>query len=229
MIPIEIPPNTVMLRGIGYDSNIYLFRDGKEGVIIDTGTGVYWHRYFEVFEREGYLEGLEKITIINTHEHFDHIGGNRKFKELLEKRNIEVTFAAHAVAADAIEKGNDYVILSYAYGRRFTPHDVDVRLKDGSILGVGGRELRVIHTPGHTAGSLCLYEPREKVLFTGDTLFKGTVGRTDLPTGSFEELVESLKKLESLDVYIALPGHGNPIMKWEENFESIKKVLGAFE
>jgi len=60
-------------------------------------------------------------------------------------------------------------------------------------------------------------------------VFRGTVGRTDLPTGSFEELVRSLKKLEALDVYIALPGHGSYITNWKENFESIKKVLGVFE
>lgn len=229
MIPVEIPPNTVMLKGIRHDSNIYLFRDGREGVIIDTGTGIYWHRYFEVFDREGYLEGLEKVTIVNTHEHFDHVGGNEKFGGLLEQRGINVVFAAHSNTADAIEKGNDYIILSYAYGRRFTPHSVDLKLDDGSVLRVGKKELVVIHTPGHTAGSICLYEPEEKVLFTGDTVFKGTVGRTDLPTGSFEELVRSLKKLEALDVYIALPGHGKPIKNWEENFELIKKVLGAFE
>lgn len=229
MIPIEVPPNTVMLKGIGYDSNIYLFRDRREGLIVDTGTGVYWHRYFEVFDREGYLEGLEKVTILNTHEHFDHIGGNRKFKEFLEERDIEVFFAAHTLTAEVIEKGNDYIILSYAYGRRFMPHSVDMRLDDGSVLKVGSKELKVIYTPGHTAGSLCLYEPEEKVLFTGDTVFRGTVGRTDLPTGSFEELVRSLKKLEALDVYIALPGHGKPITNWEENFELIKNVLGAFE
>jgi len=228
MIPIEIPPNTIMLRGIGYDSNVYLFRDGKEGVIIDTGTGIYWHRYFEVFEREGYLDDLEKVTILNTHEHFDHTGGNRKFRELLEKRSIEVKFAAHRLTADVIEKGDDYVILSYAYGRRFIPHMVNIKLNDGDIIEVGGKKLEVIHTPGHTAGSICLYEPGEKIIFTGDTLFKGTVGRTDLPTGSVEELIESLNKLRHLDVYIALPGHGKPITNWKENFEAIKKVLGEF-
>ena len=193
MIPIEIPPNTIMLRGIGYDSNVYLFRDGKEGVIIDTGTGIYWHRYFEVFEREGYLDDLEKVTILNTHEHFDHTGGNRKFRELLEKRSIEVKFAAHRLTADAIEKGDDYVILSYAYGRRFIPHMVNVKLNDGDIIEVGGKKLEVIHTPG-----------------------------------SIEDLIESLKKLRHLDVYIALPGHGKPITNWKENFEAIKKALGEF-
>ncbi|USS41461.1 MBL fold metallo-hydrolase [Thermococcus aggregans] len=228
MIPVEIPPNTVMLKGIGYDSNIYLFRDGKEGLIIDTGTGIYWHRYFEVLERENYLDGLEKVIILNTHEHFDHIGGNRKFKEVLEKRGIDVKFAAHRFAADVIERGDDYVILSYAYGKRFMPHSVDVRLDDGDILEVGGKKLEVIHTPGHTAGSSCLYEPEEKILFTGDTLFKGAVGRTDLPTGSFEKLIESLERLSSLDVYIALPGHGKPVTNWKENFEHIKKILGEF-
>lgn len=223
MIPIEISPNTIMLRGISYDSNIYLFRDGKEGLIIDTGTGIYSHIYFEVFEKEGYLDSLEKVMILNTHEHFDHIGGNRKFKELLEKRSIVVKFSSHKIAANIIEMGDDYVILSYAYGKRFIPHMVDVKLDDGDIIEIGSKKLEVIHTPGHTAGSICVYEPEEKIIFTGDTLFKGTVGRTDLPTGSFEELMESLNKIRGLDISIALPGHGKPITNWKENF---KKILG---
>jgi len=225
MIPTEIPPNTVMLTGIGYDSNIYLFRDGNEGLIVDTGTGVYWHRYFEILERENYLEGLEKVTILNTHEHFDHVGGNKRFKEFLEKMGVSVIFASHRIAADVLEKGDDYVILSYAYGRRFEPQKVELKLEDGDKLQIGRKRLKVIHTPGHTAGSICLYEPEERILFTGDTVFNRTVGRTDLPTGNFEELINSINLLSTFEVDVALSGHGKVIMRWCENLEAIKKVL----
>ncbi|KPU62592.1 hydrolase [Thermococcus sp. EP1] len=229
MIPIEIPPNTVMLRGVGYDSNIYLFRDGEEGLIVDTGTGVYWHRYFEVFEREDYLRGLRRVIILSTHEHFDHVGGNRRFKEFFERMGLEVSFAAHEVAAEVLEKGDDYVILSYAYGRKFAPQRVDLFIKDKDVLRIGRKELIVLHTPGHTAGSVCIYEPKEKLLFTGDTLFKGSVGRTDLPTGDFKDLVTSLEKLEGIEVDIALPGHGRPILDWKKNLKDIQKYLGVIE
>ncbi|WP_461865369.1 MBL fold metallo-hydrolase [Thermococcus sp.] len=226
MIPIEIPPNTIMLKGISWDSNVYLVRDGNEALIIDTGTGTYWNRYVEAWKRGGYLENLERVIIFNTHEHFDHVGGNSMMKRWLERKRVEVLFSAHEKTAETLENQNDYVILSFYYGRRYEPVKFDFKLRDNDTLKIGSLKLELIHTPGHTAGSSCLYEPKEKLLFTGDTVFKGTVGRTDLPTGSHLKIIESIKKLESLDVYLALPGHGGVIKNWRENLRGIKKMLG---
>ncbi len=229
MIPIEIPPNTVMLKGIGWDSNIYLVRDENEALIIDTGTGVYWHKYIDVWLNENYLKGVEKITIFNTHEHFDHVGGNIAFRRYFEEKGFDVYFAAHKYTAEALESGDDYVILSFYHGRSYTSHEVHLKLSGGEALRVGNLELIVIHTPGHTRGSTCLYEPKEKLLFTGDTIFNKTVGRTDFPTGSLEMLKKSLQKLEKLDVYLGLPGHGRVIKNWKENLEYVKHLLEDFE
>ncbi|WP_461864211.1 MBL fold metallo-hydrolase [Thermococcus sp.] len=226
MIPVEIPPNTVMLKGIGWDSDIYLVRDGDEALIIDTGTGTYWNRYAEVWEREGYLNGVRRAVIFNTHEHFDHVGGNSAIRGWLERRGIKVLFAAHRKTAEVLEGQEDYVILSFYYGRRYEAEKISFKLRDGDVLKIGALRFELMHTPGHTAGSSCLYEPGEKLLFTGDTVFKGTVGRTDLPTGSRTQLAESIRRLEGLDVYLGLPGHGGLIRDWEENLRTVKGMLG---
>ena len=222
LVPVEIPPHTVMLRGIAWDSNIYLVRDGEEALIVDTGTGVNWHVYAGIWEREGYLDGVKRAIIFNTHEHFDHVGGNRALKQWLEEKDIEVLFAAHEITAKTLERGDDYVILAYSYGRRFEPQGVDLKLREGDRLRVGSLELELIHTPGHTAGSSCLYlEGETRIMFTGDTVFKGTVGRTDLPTGDGWKLQESLERLLEFEVDFGLPGHGRYIDDWRGNIEEI--------
>ncbi|BAD84503.1 hydrolase, metallo-beta-lactamase superfamily [Thermococcus kodakarensis KOD1] len=227
LIPIEVPPHVVMLRGIGRDSNIYLVRDEEEALIIDTGTGINWHLYTEIWEREGYLTDVEHVTIFNTHEHFDHVGGNKVLQRWLEERGIEVSFAAHKITANVLERGDEGVILSYFYGRRFEPHQVDFKLEDGDKLNVSSLELLVVHTPGHTAGSSCLYldDGKHRVMFTGDTVFKGTVGRTDLPTGDGWALRESLERLAEFDVDFGFPGHGDYIRDWKENLREVLRWL----
>ncbi|ASJ12783.1 MBL fold metallo-hydrolase [Thermococcus thioreducens] len=224
LVPVEIPPHTVMLRGIGWDSNVYLVKNGSEVLIVDTGTGINWHVYTEIWEREGYLNGVKRIVIFNTHEHFDHIGGNVALKRWLEGKGMEVPFAAHEVTAKTLERGDDYIILAYSYGMKFEPQKVDIRLKDGDELRIGSLRLELIHTPGHTAGSSCLYLDDEvKIMFTGDTLFNGTVGRTDLPTGNGWKLQESLERLLEYEVEFGLPGHGWVVKDWKGN---INEVLG---
>lgn len=227
LLPIEVPPHVLMLRGIGWDSNIYLVRDGEEALIIDTGTGINWHVYAGMWERGGYLEGVRRVIIFNTHEHFDHVGGNNVVKRWLEGRGIEVYFAAHKITANVLESGDEGVILSYFYGRRFEPHQVDFKLEDGDKLRVGSLELLVVHTPGHTAGSSCLYldDGKHRVMFTGDTVFKGTVSRTDLPTGDGWALRESLERLAGFDVDFGFPGHGGYIDDWEGNLKEVLRWL----
>ncbi|HDZ36319.1 MAG TPA: MBL fold metallo-hydrolase [Thermococcus sp.] len=227
LVPVEVPPHTVMLRGIGWDSNIYLVRSDESALIIDTGTGVNWHAYAEIWRGEGYLDGVKRAVIFNTHEHFDHVGGNTALKMWLEGKGIEVLFAAHEITAKTLEKGDDYVILAHAYGRRFEPQKVDIHLTEGDRLRVGQLELELIHTPGHTAGSSCLYldDGEIRIMFTGDTVFNGTVGRTDLPTGDGWALEHSLERLEEYDVDFGLPGHGWVIKDWKKNLDEILRWL----
>ena len=97
-------------------------------------------------------------------------------------------------------------------------YDFDARVDDEDLLHLGELEFKVIHTPGHTSGGSCLYCEQEKLLFSGDTLFRGTWGRTDVPTGDFESVIKSItKKLMILpDETIVYPGHGKSTMIREE-------------
>nr|WP_297497127.1 MBL fold metallo-hydrolase [Thermococcus sp.] len=222
LVPIEIPPNTVMLKGLDWDSNIYFVRSGREALIVDTGTGKRARDYIGLLAGEGYLNGLREVVIFNTHEHFDHIGGNLTFKSLLEGLGIKVSFATHRIVAEIIERGLSGIILDHAYGERFKPHEVHIKLKDGDELKVGKLRLNVIHTPGHTAGSSCLYlDGDTKLMFTGDTVFNRAVGRMNLPTGSLDELRKSLRKLTGFEVDFGLPGHGWIIKDWKGNLKRV--------
>ncbi|MCS7123012.1 MAG: hydroxyacylglutathione hydrolase family protein [Candidatus Aenigmarchaeota archaeon] len=124
-------------------------------------------------------EKLILKLIINTHSHFDHIKGNEEL----------VKVAKAKIVAHENSKIN-----------------CDIKVKDGDILKVGNIEIKIIHTPGHTNDSICLLI--DDMLFTGDTIFVKSFGRTDLPTGSFNDLLNSIKKLEKLDDNIKIfPGH----------------------
>lgn len=222
MIPVEIPPHVLLLPGIWQDSNIYLVRGGKEALLIDTGTGMFIKEYLPLLLER--LKGAERVTILNTHEHYDHTGGNLPMRAALEERGIEVRFAAHELTAEAIERGNDRVILAFHYGRSFEPHPVEIKLSSGDRVRVGPLSFEVLHTPGHTRGSIMLYEPDEKILFTGDTVFDGTIGRVDFPTGSLGEMLYTLSRLTELDVDLGLPGHGKVILEWDENLRKVRKL-----
>lgn len=144
--------------------------------------------------------GLKPTLIVNTHAHPDHTAGNRALKQLL---NIPI--AMHE--ADAGSFLNQVsLFLGSMFGAPPSPQP-DMLLKDNETINVGNLSLKVIHTPGHTPGSICLYYPGH--VFTGDTLFVGAVGRTDLPGGSWETLINSIKtKLFTLpEETIVWPGH----------------------
>jgi len=186
----------VQLGGRGYSSNCYLVLE-KKPTIIDTGIG------------ENLLSEIskhippEKIKlVINTHCHFDHTGGNSLFPQ--------AKIVLHEVDAVAVREGSEKVVLNGLFGGEIERR-VDRTVKDGDVIDLGSAKLRVIHTPGHTAGSMCL--EFGNALFTGDTLFAESFGRTDLPTGSGTEIKESLELLKSLDYETAYPGHGPSFTK----------------
>jgi glyoxylase-like metal-dependent hydrolase (beta-lactamase superfamily II) len=129
--------------------------------------------------------------VINTHTHFDHIKNNYLFK------NAKIY--AHELDLPAINEGKN--ICAEMFGEK--PIKIKAQKIPEKIRG-----WKVIHTPGHTKGSISLYEPKEKILICGDLCFSDGVGRTDLYGGSEQELIESLKKVSKLDVKYLLPGHG---------------------
>jgi len=147
---------------------------------------------------------LEDINlIIATHMHPDHIEAAQSFSSLSTMVTIHET---------------EY---RYFYQKAASFHDFTIKpdffLSEG-ILKAGGVELEVIHSPGHSPGSICLYWPSHKALFAGDVIFEQGVGRTDLPGGNGEQLKKSISRLSSLDLELLLPGHGD-IIRGRENIE----------
>jgi len=188
----------MLMGGVGYDSNVYLI-DGE--LIVDTGTGLFFPEMREEIEL---IYDISKITnIVDTHCHFDHTGGNKKFRDWLK---AEV--AIHENEKRFLERG--ICTMAEAFGEKARTVTVDRALKDGDKVKTKNFSFEVIWTPGHTPGSICLYEKKKKILISGDTLFEDGIGSTDFPGSNKEQLYKSLKKLSSLPIDYLLPGHGMP-------------------
>ncbi|MBI4019254.1 MAG: MBL fold metallo-hydrolase [Candidatus Aenigmarchaeota archaeon] len=186
------------IAGIGGGSNIYVI-DGE--LLIDTGTGEYFQETKVLIEKTQNVSKLK--TIINTHCHYDHSGGDKKFRDWLG-----ATVCAHEKDRKALETGNGtHAKLFGAVSRIVT---VDKKLRDGAKIKTENFSFEVVHTPGHTPGSICLYESEKKILISGDTLFENGVGRSDFEGGDRAELRTSIEKLFTLPITHLLPGHGLP-------------------
>jgi glyoxylase-like metal-dependent hydrolase (beta-lactamase superfamily II) len=148
----------------------------------------------------------EKLTlkqIVVTHAHIDHVGGAMKLKA--------------ATGAPILMNQNDEALLkmldmqaAWVGMKPPGPVKIDEAVDEGRVLKIGNVAANVIHTPGHTEGSICLYFPQQKTLVAGDTLFAGSIGRTDLPGGSFDKIMRSLHNqvLALPDDTQVVPGHG---------------------
>ncbi|MDR3307287.1 MAG: MBL fold metallo-hydrolase [Coriobacteriales bacterium] len=146
------------------------------------------------------IGGRTLAAIIVTHRHDDHLGA---LKGLVEKTSAPVY--AHCLDATAIEE------RCFPPARDRGTLGLVSRLDEGDTVTCDTLTLTVLHTPGHTIGSMCLYSAPDKLLFSGDTIFRGTTGRTDLPTGSPSEMAQSLIKLSALpDDVTVYPGHDAP-------------------
>jgi hydroxyacylglutathione hydrolase len=165
----------------------------KEGLIIDPAGSID-----RILSRTAEL-GLTVTTVVNTHGHTDHTSGNTA---LISRTGA--TLVAHEKDAGRSTASLNKAI-GLIMGKRPSP-GVHFHVTDGDFIKLGKTGLSVIHTPGHTPGCICLYGDGH--LFTGDTLFVGAVGRTDLKGGSFETLLASLRKLLELPPdTIVWPGH----------------------
>ena len=191
----------------GSDTNCYIILDekSKETLVIDPAGDI--DRIEEMLQ---ILDGKLKYIFL-THCHGDHIAGVTELKNRCGGKII-----IHRYDAEGLNNAD--INLSGYIGLPRIELEADSRLDDGDLIHLGNLEIKVIHTPGHTAGGASLYIENEKCLFTGDTIFRRTWGRTDLPTGSMEQIMNSItKKLLVLpDEVIIYPGHGKSTMVIEE-------------
>lgn len=174
--------------------NSYLIVVGTETIIVDPGDE--WEKLKSFIEKNNLTPGL----VICTHCHIDHI---KDVKIVSEYFNIPVAISKYE--KDLLE--NNELNLSLFFNIKFNKFEVSKYLEDNEEINIGEESLRIIHTPGHTPGSICI--KGDKFILTGDTLFKGSIGRTDLPQGNYDQLINSIiNKILTLPAkYIVYPGH----------------------
>ena len=169
----------------------------REAIVVDPGDEI--DKITDVLDQHG----LKVTAIVITHAHIDHVSGAQKLRaltgapvymnesdrELLNHLDVQATWLGVEPPARP---------------------DVDQATTDGAKLQMGSSEFQVIHTPGHTQGSLCLWIPAENTLVAGDTLFRDSIGRTDLPGGDGRKILESIKTrlLDLPETAVVIPGHG---------------------
>ena len=179
-------------------TNCYILKDNStdEGMVIDPGDNA---KGILAYIEEA---GIDVKLVALTHGHFDHIGA---VDELREK--LKVPVAIHKDDADMLTDGKKN-LSAFTGGGLVEGKPADILLNDGDNISFGKCTLRVISTPGHTKGGICLYGGG--ALFSGDTLFAGSIGRTDFPGGSLQELVEAIKNRLNIvaDAAKVFPGHG---------------------
>jgi glyoxylase-like metal-dependent hydrolase (beta-lactamase superfamily II) len=198
---LQLQPNIFLLRSEDGGSHSYVIRGDYKNVLIDSGLD----KSFTKLQRSLLsidIKVRDIDMIINTHEHFDHMGANRYFQEY-------GLIAAHRFAAIKIAVKDRYVTMYESGDLNETLQKVHLWLEDKSRFDLGNYVLEIIHTPGHTSGSICVYELKRKLLFTGDTLFAGGTLSYISESGSVGDYINSIGRLETLKVSEIYPGHGS--------------------
>ncbi len=179
--------------------NCYIIGDEetKEAVVIDPGG-----------DEDDILTALKNHNlnlkyIIDTHGHFDHVDANQPLKD-----TTGAQIAIHELDAPALSQPSQEAL--FFTGNRLRLSQADILLKENDILSFGPYKLKVLHTPGHTPGGISLVMEGHTYVYVGDLLFAGSIGRTDFPGGSFDDLIAAVRtKIFTLgDNYSVFPGHG---------------------
>ncbi len=196
---------TFVLGMVETNTYVIIQEETKEALVIDPADTP--SKFVDYFEKEG----LELKGILLTHGHFDHIMG---VNALQEKYGAPI----YATDAEDVLLTDPRMNASIQVGKQIKVEKTN-SVKDGEVLELAGFQIKVITTPGHTIGGCCYYFESEKKVFTGDTLFCRDIGRTDLPTGSYATLIQSIReKLLILPKEVVVyPGHMMTTMIGDES------------
>jgi hydroxyacylglutathione hydrolase len=210
------------LRGLGYECNSYLIKD-RIWVLVDVGTDQSVEKLASSISKQKGLEKVKKIVL--THTHFDHAGGAAEMSELT---GAEVL--VHSLEGKRISSGDFSVALTNLFGSTMRPFRWSP-ICEGSLIETGSANFRVLHLPGHSEGSIGLWEEKTRSLISGDTVFAdGGIGRYDLPSGNFTLLRNSLERIASMDIENLYPGHGREVIDngkehVRTSFESVRNGI----
>ncbi|MHA2137488.1 MAG: MBL fold metallo-hydrolase [Candidatus Hodarchaeales archaeon] len=208
----QILTDVYWLLGQGFDCNVFIIDSRQESIMIDTGAGSTLNQGFSTASSN--IETLKRAIdtrrikhIFLTHGHIDHIGGILSLQS-----EVDCMISASSEEALQLSSGNS-PYLDPIMNSTCSPLKITKKYDEGDTIAVGDYNFQVFETPGHTKGSLSLYEPEKKILISGDTVFpQGSFGRTDLPSGSSSELLKSLERLSNLEIHVLLPGHMPPVI-----------------
>lgn len=180
-------------------ANCYIISDGAgNGAVVDPGE---YNSGLEITIKNAGINNLQYILC--THGHFDHISGVAQLKDKYPQATVVCG------AEDAPALSSSALSLAEVFGLPFNPCLADKTVKNGDQLSVGGLNVKVIGAPGHSLGGVVYYFPEENVMFTGDTLFKRSIGRTDLYGGDYSVLLKTLEKFKNYPAETVIySGHG---------------------
>ncbi|MGD0817544.1 MAG: MBL fold metallo-hydrolase [Methanomassiliicoccales archaeon] len=187
------------IAGMGPDSNIFLVT-GEDPFVVDAGTGSNHAKV--VAKLRSLLKGTQPNHIILTHRHYDHVGGAPKLS-----KELDAEVYIHELDASVVETADLRGTAAHFFTSKMEPLKTN-HLKGGEVFETGDHRFEVVHTPGHTAGGICLFDRGSGDLISGDTVFVGGVGRWDLESGNHKALVASVKDLINLSPRALYPGHG---------------------
>ncbi len=192
--------NVFRLRGKNRGSHSFVIRGERGNMLIDSGLDSSFPSLKGALHALG-MKVRDIDIVVNTHEHFDHIGANRYFQE-------HALIAAHRFAATKMMYDDRYVTLYRSGDANEMSMHIHLWLESRGRIDLGNFAFDIIHTPGHTSGSICIYEPAKKFMFTGDTLFAGGTLPVIAESGSIGDYINSLKSLQTRQISVIYPGHG---------------------